>query len=259
MREITAWLTNPDDYETGLELLRSTGFSGFLLGVLAAGENAYNRSRLEAELRTCVAKQENLPVASAGTQPGPTRYAEESAVTVAMDFANPNSVVVVDRTSGGLRLPTEDEQRTVKNQAWADLQKQFYKLIDERKEHKAQLYAKLDDGNSDEQMAQRLPHAMRIKQITRQLDEIDSQLTFADEHGYLPPVAKDAAVDLDDTAQLMNVRTYVTRYTQKLNSKKKPPTPEQRQRWEPLLLQYSQEKKRLETKLGLNTHTDPVT
>ncbi|RYC69760.1 hypothetical protein [Spirosoma sordidisoli] len=250
--QITAWLTSPDDYDTGLQLLRKTGYSSFTLTVLSMGADVYNRQRLETELRTWLEKQNTIRPAAGSTAPGPTRYAVDSSVplTVAMDFvpgphqAGPRQAgaqIVVHEPAIGktaVHQPAEPDRA-------GQLRKQAGQLLDERAELKAQLRARMDEGNSDALMAARLPLALRVKAITRQLDDIYGQLDFLDQNGYLP-LATDPAVEVDDRAALMNVRSYVSRYRAKL---KKDLTPEQRQSAVQLLQQYEAEKQRLELKL----------
>lgn len=240
--KINAWLTASDDYQEGVDLLRETGYSGFKLSVFALGESSFNRGRLEEELRRWVSRH-------------------DVSLTVSMDFAEPGlaraaAVVISTKSAIGQRIILNSSQepgnKIDDSSALADLQKRISALLDERAELKAQLRATLEAGNTDEVKAVRLLHALRIKAITRQLDELYSHQDFYKQHGYLP-LAKDPAVEVDDTVALMNARSYVSRYKAKL--KKKDLMPEQRQSAQSLLQQYTAEKIRLEIKL--NKKNDP--
>lgn len=217
---INAWLTAADDYEAGLALLRETGYSGFALTVLMMGEDAHNRKRLDDELRKWVMlnPQTRIPV------------------TVALDYGVPDAKVIVVPAVKPASEPM----------AVMDLRQRTYQLLDERAELKARIRARMDDEGAAAQ-GERRDWAFRIKAITRELDELYSQIDFYAQYGYLPPVATDPTVDVDDTAQLLNVRSYVSRYKAKL--KKKNLTPEQRQSYQKLLTDYEHEKQRLELKL----------
>lgn len=115
--------------------------------------------------------------------------------------------------------------------------------MDERAEAKSWLRAMIDSDTPQEDLRDR---AFRIKAITRELDEIYSQLNFFDEYGYLPPVADDPAQEVDDHATLLNIRTYVSRYRAKVKTAK---TTAAREAAQALLDQYEAEKNRLEKKL----------
>ncbi|GAB2571861.1 hypothetical protein [Spirosoma areae] len=235
---INTWLLASDEYQAGLELLRQTGFTGIALTALSMGEDAYTRRRLETELRKWVDGQKNVsPIASAQSC-----YPKDNSVPV-----NP--------TIPALAAPEIPEIPTPATEpvAVAAIRTQIYQLMDERAEAKAWLRAKAELGNTDEAAAERLPHAIRIKTITRQIDELYSRLDFFNQHGYLPPSANDPAVIVDDQAALLNARSYVSRYKAKL---KKTLTPEQRQAAEALLRQYSEEKDRLERKLSKPNSND---
>lgn len=240
-QSISSWLTTPDDYPAGLQLLRETGYTGFTLTILAMGDDAYNRSRLEKELRTWLDKQ-NI-VSNSALVPGSTP--KESIASVVTEFPTKSVPVLT-------QIPKNQASGTGPV-AVLELQAQTYRLLDERTELKAGLRAKMDEGNSEALMAERLPKAIRIKQITRHLDEIYSRLDFYEQHGYLPTT--EPIADGDDTVALYNVRSYVSLYKGKLRSTKL--TPEQRQRFEQLLEEYSKRKQQLETKL--KPQNDPDT
>lgn len=68
MHEIINWLSNPQDYDTGLALLKKAGASAVLLQVLSAGDTFYNRQRLVKELTFKAPR----PVTPQAAQPGGT-------------------------------------------------------------------------------------------------------------------------------------------------------------------------------------------
>ena len=222
---ILSWLNASDNYQAGLALLRQTGYSGFTLTILAMGEDAYNRSRLESELRKWLEQQNIVSVPSLV----PASTPEESIVSVVTEFQ-----------ASMPKIPSSAPPVAV-----LELRQQTYQLLDERTELKASLRAKMDEGNSEKAMSERLPKAIRIKQITRLLDELYSRQDFYKQNGYLPTT--EDVVDQDDTVTLYNVRSYVSLYKGKL--KKKNLTPEQRQKYQQLLEEYSKQKTHLETKL----------
>lgn len=231
---VKAWLDAPDDYPAGLALLRETGYAGFTLTILSMGEDAYNRTRLETELSQWLTAQQDV-LRSTPAAPFQTEFNSE-AIIPKFQTSTPEIP----------KIPTSSPVDS--------LQKQIYALMDERSEAKAWLRAKIDLGNSDEACAHRLPKAIRIKQITRLIDELYSQIHFYQQHGYLLPGKDDPAVVVDDTTALLNARSYVSRYKNKLKNKKL--TPEQRQSAEKLLNQYSDEKNRLETKRSKSNDPD---
>lgn len=241
LEKIKAWLVVPEDYQAGLALLCETGYKGYTLTVLTKGENAYNRGRVEQELQKWVETQNSiLPI---GTRSGIlTKENLEQPMTgfqaSMSEFPAKAAAPKPDQNPSPNREPSEVQ--TIK--------KQIYALMDERVEAVAWIRAKEDLGNSPEACAVRLPYAIRVKVITRQIDELYSQLDFFEEHGYLPPVSTDQAIIVDDTKQLMNIRSYVSRYEAKL--RKKDLTPKQRESAESLLKQYREEKARLEIKLS---------
>lgn len=230
-QSIGAWLLNPDNYPAGLALLQQTGLTGFTMGILTKGEDAYTRTRLEAELRKWVEKQNNvLPPA-----PAAARLSEENSV-------------VPDISTKAPIIPKNQSRPDQEPDAVLQIRKQIYQLMDQRADSKASLRAMERLGNDDTACAARLPHALGVKRITRQIDELYSRLAFFETNGYLPPLASDAAVIVDDQTALLNARSYVSRYKAKL--KKKTLTPEQRESAQKLLLQYTAEKQRLELKLS---------
>ena len=232
-QRINAWLQSPDDYQVGLSLLRETGYADgptgrFTLTILSKGADAYNQNRLEVELRNWLVTQKDvLPIKLISP-----------AIAEVNSEPKPNTPKIVSTAA-----PAQEPAGV------HELRSRTYQLMDERAELKARLRAKMDDADAQEQ---RRDWAFRIKAITRELDEVFSQLDFFNEHGYLPHVAHDPAVAIDDTAALLNIRSYVSRYRAKL--KKTNLTPEQRQSARQLLEQYEAEKNRLELKL--NKHHD---
>ena len=243
---ILSWLNASDNYQAGLALLRETGYSGFTLTILAMGEDAYNRTRLESELRAWLDKSESISL-PAGKLAGPGRAFVELAKLepLVIEFSTKLAPVLAEipkkQTSG------------IEPAAVEDMRRQTYQLLDERSELKAILRAKMEEGNSEAIMAERLPKAIRIKQITRLLDELYARQDFYNQNGYLP--TSEAVVDQDDTVTLYNVRSYVSLYKGKL--KKKNLTPEQRQNYQRLLDEYTQKKNHLEIKL--KPQNDPDT
>ncbi|WP_128544075.1 hypothetical protein [Larkinella soli] len=122
------------------------------------------------------------------------------------------------------------------------LEAESYQLMDERSELKAHLRATQEDDTALE--ARRL-WAYRILAITRQLDELYSRMDFAREHGYLP--LENDEEEVSETQQLLNLRTYISRYQGKL--RRPGLSPDQQQKYQALLDQYRAEKQRLERKL----------
>lgn len=237
LEKINAWLKLPDDYQIGLALLAETGFKGFTLTILSKGDDAYNRTRLEVELRKWAESQTN----SKPNNPGPNSFSKENSAGSVSGFQSPLS---------GIQSPAGESMAVVQ------LNRQIYDLMDERTEAKAWIRALEQLGNSEEACAKRLPYACQVKAITRQIDDLYSRLDFFDEQGYWPPAPDDLALIVDDTKLLMNMRSYVSRYEKKL--KKKTLTSEQRQSAEKLLKQYSDEKKRLELKLSKQNDSHPT-
>lgn len=235
---VNAWLTSPDDYQDGLALLRETGYTGFSLTILLMGDDAYNRTRLEHELRKWLDGQKNvLPIV------------DDIASTPKLNTVQPDDQPIIS-----LPRKPKPEPKVAETDAVQAIRFRTYGLLDQRAEAKAALRAMESLGNGDDACAQRLPYALSVKESTRQLDELYSQLDFFDQYGYLPPLATDPALVLDDRTTLLNARSYVSRYKAKL--KKKGLTPEQRQTYTDLLHQYSEEKQRLERKLN-PTPNDP--
>lgn len=232
---ISSWLSAPDDYQAGLSLLKQTGYSGFTLTILAMGDDAYNRTRLEKELRAWLEK--NQPASLPAGEPGRAFVELARLEPLVTEFSTIRSPVLAE-------IP-KNQTTGIEPAAVLELRAQTYQLLDERTELKANLRAGMDQGNSEAIMLERLPKAIRIKQITRLLDEHYSRLDFYEQQGYLPTT--EAVVDQDDTVELYNVRSYVSLYKGKL--KKKNLTPEQRQRYSQLLEEYSRRKQQLETKL----------
>jgi len=220
-QRISAWLTTPANYSEGLQLLEESGKRGILLRTLALGDDLYNRERLETELRTWLGQQNVLPIGGV-LAPGRPMGSEQST-------APPT---VSDNTAVGLARPGIDA-----------LKDEAQDLMNERSELKAMLRAFMNDETAQDK---RRTWAFRILDITDKLDDIYSRLDFAHEYGYLPPT--DNTVEpVDDTAALMNARSYVSRYRKKLN--KKGLSPGQVQSWSVLLHRYTDEKNRLEHKL----------
>ncbi len=230
--KIATWLASLDDYQAGLALLRETGYSGFTLTVLSMGEDAYNRTRLEMELRKWLDRPNNISLIGLSTVSTANRNSEP----IIPEFPTKPATVPVEIPK---KQASEPEPLAVE-----DLRKQIYGLMDERAEAKAWLRAKEGIGNTESAMAERLPYALRVKAITRQIDEIYSRLDFFAEHGYLP--LSDLSVAVDDTVALMNARSYVSRYKARLKTKNL--TADQRQSAQKLLSQYTDEKNRLEQK-----------
>lgn len=239
--QINAWLNEPADYATGLALLKQTGYRGFLLTVLAMGEDAYTRSRLEAELRNYLTAPTNVSSAAVIVAPNAPGQPVISLAQVTQkgeeSFAAGQGTVL---TLDDLRTMTTDG-------AVNELKQRSYALMDERAELKALIRATMDDPTTQDD---RRGRAFRIKAITRELDEVFSHLDFHAQHGYLP-LTEDPATVVDETAALMNARSYVSRYRAKL--KRPNLTPEQRQSAEALLRQYEAEKNRLQLKLNRNS------
>jgi hypothetical protein len=232
-QRINAWLTNPSNYSEGLSLLEESGKRGILLRTLALGDDAYNRERLETELRTWLGQQNVLPIGGV-LAPGRTMVSEQSTAPTT-GHARP----VAQHTTAGIDALKDEAQD----------------LMNERSELKAMLRALMLGVLMNDEIAQakRKGWAFRILAITDKLDDIYSRLDFVDEYGYLPPT-ENTAEPLDPTAELMNVRSYVSRYKAKLN--KKNLTPEQRRSWMVLLEQYTARKNQLELKLLSNHDPD---
>lgn len=233
LQNVNAWLTNSDDYQAGLALLRETGFkSAFTLSILESGDDAYNRTRLETELRKWAMLNPS----------------EWITVTIPQlrEMVKPaeNVLPVVDDIIPGVKQNSAKAEKPV---GVLDIEQRIGSLMDGRSDAKASLRALEHLGNDEAACAQRLPFAQTVKQNTRMIDELYSQLDFFGEHGYLPPLATDPALVVDETAELLNMRSYVSRYRGKL--RKKNLTPEQRQSYTDLLNQYTAEKERLERKL----------
>lgn len=209
--QIQAWLSEPGDYHTGLELLKKSGFSGFMLTILNRGDDAYTRTKLAAELtgwlnsRTEPVTEPELPPATG-------------------------------------KLPGEQITRIFPVQV-RQLQDRAYNLMDERTELKAKLRALMDDPD---QQGIRRDAAFRILAIGKALDDIYAKIDFYEQSGYLP-LDQDTPADQDDYARLMSVRTYVSRYRAKL--KKPGLTADQRAEVMELLKKYEDEKAILDRKL----------
>lgn len=225
--QINAWLLEPTDYAEGLQLLMATGRTGIVIKTLSMGEDAYTRNRLEAELQKWVAEpQIVLPI---GPATGSTAKQSIAPITLSLDYGISNAQPVMSQVE-------QDGKVTV-------IRDQTYDLLNERAELKARIRAFAGDDSKHEQ---RRDWAFRILSIGEQLDELYSRLDFFNQYGYMPP--KDAPeANPDDTAALMNMRSYVSRYQAKL--RKTNLTPKQRQSAEEKLKQYSDEKARLELKL----------
>lgn len=238
--QINAWLTDPVDYDAGLLLLRQTGYrnggpTSFVLTVLAMGDDAYNRNRLETELRKWL---------RSGDPAAPS-------LPTNLDTDLPSAIQLSKKPTIAPVAAPEMSKISAKTdtQIMGGLMSRRGQLLDERADLKARIRAVMDD---ETRQTDRRDWAFRIKAVTRDLDELYSQLDFFDEYGYLPPSAADPAVIVDDQTLLLNVRTYVSRYRAKV---KKAKTDAERQSAQILLDQYEVEKKRLETKL---TKTDAV-
>jgi hypothetical protein len=244
-QRIDAWLTDPRNYSEGLALLEESGKRGILLRTLALGDDPYNRERLEGELRTWLAN--NVLPAAADRSSFRTMVAEQSTapIRVAVDFATPDQAVVFD-TSGKV-VHSENTTAGVEQ-----LNEEAQDLMNERSELKAMLRAFANDDTAQDK---RRTWAFRILAITDQLDDIYSKLDFVDQYGYLP-LSDEPEQPKDPMAELLNMRSYVSRYTGKLDNKKKPPTPEQRRSWTKLLDKYTARKNQLELKLLSNHDPD---
>lgn len=222
--QVQAWLSEPGDYHTGLELLKKSGFSGFMLTILNRGDDAYTRTKLAAELT--------------GWLNSRTEPAQESPD----GRHRPIDTEIGGGVTSGTYVSTEQIPRIFPVQV-RQLQDRAYSLMDERSELKAKLRALMNDP---EQQGVRRDAAFRILAIGKALDDIYAKIDFYEQYGYLPPEQEPAA-DQDDRARLMSVRTYVSRYRAKL--KKPGLTADQRAETEELLKRYEDEKQLLERKL----------
>lgn len=237
LETITSWLSENGDYDAGLELLKATGYTGFALTILSMGDDAYNRTRLEKELRTWCEGQHTVSMQQALPGSDPPMVAKNSLVplTVAIDFAKPDSSLVISRQAPA-RMEAADPV--------AGLKRQIGQLMDQRNEAVAWLRHSEHLGNDESAQAQRRPYAYQVKQITCQIDELYSQIDFYQEHGYLPLLAP--VESIDERSHLLNIRSNVSRYKKRLAQKNL--TPEQRQAYQAKYDQYMAEKQRLETK-----------
>lgn len=162
---------------------------------------------------------------------------EESSepVTIGLDFGHPSSSLVI-RQGNTVIMP--------KANPIPGIEQEIGKLMDERSEAIAWIRHSEHLGNSEEAQAQRRPYAYRIKQITRQIDDLYSQIDFFQEHGYLPLLAP--VETIDERSHLLNIRSNVSRYKKRLEQKNL--TPEQRQSYQAKYDQYLAEKQRIEKK-----------
>lgn len=214
---IITWLDEPDaPYQRGHALLQETNTSAFLQSILRV-ENAYNRTRLQQELSRCLS--------TAPVQPDPP--------TPILPLTPLISAPAAPIATPGVTQPV----------AGVALERLAQQLMNERTELKARLRAQAADPAQAEQ---RRIDALRILSIGRTLGEVYSQLNFLREHGYLP--LDTPGIERDDRAQLLNLRSYVSRYKALL--KKRPEGHPRHAETLQLLSGYEAEKNRLELKLN---------
>jgi hypothetical protein len=218
---ITTWLTTAGDYNAGLSLLRKTGYTGFALSVLDMGEDAYTRTRLENELQTWLQKNVSL-------------QQDPEPIILPM---------VTEQSSAPVIITQPADQPAGIDQVW----KEINGLMDLRTEAKAWLRANEHLGNGEAAQALRRPYAYQVKQVTRQIDELMSQVAFFEQYGYLPsPISDDP--DVDERALLLNIRSNVSRHKRWLKDPNL--TPEQRQAYQAKYNHYLAQKLQLELKLS---------
>ncbi|WP_234733240.1 hypothetical protein [Tellurirhabdus bombi] len=109
-QRIQAWLDDPEDYEAGLLLLKETGPSSFLMGILARGADTFTRAKLQDALQKAL---DSIPAPASDPTP-------------------------------------QGETKPVNTQAVTDLELAAFRLMDERGELKARIRARQDDDTAQE-------------------------------------------------------------------------------------------------------------